>query len=147
GILKVSRSRLRTKNDSNIRKKDGHESRPDRGASGLNLQSKRFPERSQGPNPKTCLLVFGVALILFVLIAAEVVNAGALTLLDARINVGLHSNTRPGLIEFFIWVSKLHSNWSTTIVTGAIAVYLWIRRLHYWILILAISVWGGVLLN
>jgi undecaprenyl-diphosphatase len=116
-------------------------------ASGLNIQSKRFPEGSQGPNPKTCLLVFGIALVVFLLIAAAVVNAGGLTLLDARINVGLHSNTRPGLIEFFIWVSKLHSNWSTTIVTGAIAVYLWIKRLHYWILILAISVWGGVLLN
>jgi membrane-associated phospholipid phosphatase len=91
--------------------------------------------------------VFAIALVVFILIAAEVVSSGPLTLLDTRINLWLHSHHSPGFIQFFLWVSKLHSNWSVTIVTGGIAIYLWMKRLRYWILILAVSVWGGVLLN
>jgi len=94
-----------------------------------------------------CLLVIGIALVVFLLLAADVTNAGPLTLIDARLSVWLHTNKSPGLIEFFLWVSKLHSNWCVTFATSAIAVYFWSKRLRYWILIWAISVWGGMLLN
>lgn len=68
-------------------------------------------------------------------------------LLDARTSVWLHSHGTPELTTFLYWVSKLHSNSSITIVTFAIAAYLWALHLRYWILTLAISVFGGMLLN
>lgn len=128
--------------------KGGRESQRNALLSGaLKVESRQSTKGSDVPSVKTCLVALGIALALFVLLAADVTNAGPLTLLDARISVWLHTNKGPGLIEFFLWVSKLHSNWSVTIVTTAIAIYFWSRGLNYWILIWAVSVWGGMLLN
>lgn len=113
----------------------------------LRVESRQSTKGRDVPSPKTCLLALGIALALFVLLAAAVTDAGALTLLDARINIWLHSHNTPGLTAFSFSVSKLHSNWSISIVTVAIAVYLWMKGRRYWILTLIISVFGGMLLN
>jgi len=83
----------------------------------------------------------------FMLIAWNVASAGVLTQLDARLSVWLHSHNSPELTAFFLLVSNLHSNLSMTVVTAAIAAYLWMKHLRYWVLMLAVTVAGGGLLN
>jgi membrane-associated phospholipid phosphatase len=85
--------------------------------------------------------------VFFMLIAWNVASAGVLVQLDARLSVWLHSRNSPELTTFFLLVSNLHSNLSMTVVTAAIAAYLWMKYLRYWVLILAITVPGGGLLN
>jgi membrane-associated phospholipid phosphatase len=87
------------------------------------------------------------SLFFFMLIAWNVASAGVLTQLDARLSVWLHSHNSPELTAFFLLVSNLHSNLSMTVVTAAIAAYLWMKHLRYWVLMLAVTVAGGGLLN
>ena len=81
------------------------------------------------------------------LIAWNVASAGVLAQFDARLSVWLHSHNSPELTTFFLLVSNLHSNFSMTVVTAAIAAYLWMKHLRYWVLMLAVTVAGGGLLN
>ena len=87
------------------------------------------------------------AAILFLLMAADIAYEGGLTSLDFRINRWLHTHGTPGAIAFFLWVSWLHSNPIVMFATVAISGYLWFRHLRRWVLMLGISVFGGMLLN
>jgi len=98
-------------------------------------------------NPIVCVIALTFALVLFILIAADVAYEGILASLDFRINVSLHTNRTAGLTEFFHWVSRLHSNWLAGIVTFLICLYLWRRRLRSWVLMFALTIFGGMLLN
>lgn len=115
--------------------------------SNASLRAGADAEPSAGPRQKTVLVTLGVATVLFVLLAIDVARGGRLTLLDARTSIWLHIHNSPYLTPFLLWVSKLHSNLSITIVTAVIAAYLWARRLRYWVLTLVISVFGGMVLN
>jgi undecaprenyl-diphosphatase len=88
-----------------------------------------------------------VAAVVFLLIAADIAYEGGLTSLDFGINRWLHSHGTPGAITFFLWISWLHSNPIIMFTTVAISGYLWFRHLRRWLLMLGISVFGGMLLN
>jgi undecaprenyl-diphosphatase len=93
------------------------------------------------------LVALGLAVLLFALIAADVLRGGAATLVDARLSVWLHAHGTPQLTTFFRLISKLHSNLYVGIVTGLICIYLWTKRWRYWVLSLVLTVFGGMLLN
>jgi len=88
-----------------------------------------------------------VAALVFTLIAVDVVNKGALTLVDADINEWLHARNSPGTTTFFLLISQLHKNLSIAIVTMAVCAYLWSKRLRSEMLTFVIAVFGGMLLN
>jgi membrane-associated phospholipid phosphatase len=93
------------------------------------------------------LVALGIAIILFALIAADVVTGGAGTLIDARLSIWLHAHTTARLTTFFALISKLHSSLYVGIVIALICTYLWTKHLRYWVLSLLLSVCGGMLLN
>jgi membrane-associated phospholipid phosphatase len=93
------------------------------------------------------LLVLGAAIVLFAVIARDVATGNALTLIDARINVWLHTHNTTQLTTLFLLVSRLHSNLGISLVTLAISLYLWSKHQRYWVLTLVLAVFGGMLLN
>lgn len=93
------------------------------------------------------VVALGIAIILFTLIAADVVRGGAGTLIDARLSIWLHARTTARLTMFFALISKFHSNLYVGIATALICTYLWTKHLRYWVLSLLLSVFGGMLLN
>lgn len=164
GIRQIHRLRLRAKNAFTIRTKVGSD------FEGFRLSSEEQCElrveladsartRHDGsatqPGPGSfielhftgALVALGVAIMLFALIAADVVSGGAGTLIDARLSIWLHTHTTARLTTFFVLISKLHSNLYIGIVTALICTYLWTKNLRYWVLFLLLSVFGGMLLN
>ena len=92
-------------------------------------------------------IVAVIATLVFALITTDVVNNGALTLADARINQWLHAHSSPGYTTFFLFISKLHENLSVAIVTLVLSACLWSKRLRYRALFMVIAVGGGIILN
>jgi len=93
------------------------------------------------------LFVLIVTTGIFGAIAEDVVTQDPLTVIDLRFSAWLHARTFEPLTKIMLLVSFAHSTWSVTLMTLAVSVYLWRRRLRKWTLVLILSVFGGMLLN
>src|SRR5262245_21519219 len=100
----------------------------DRLSDSHNLLHRTFTARGR----RNSIILALTALFLFILLAVDVRNEGAITVLDARINIWLHSHGTRGWLTFFLWVSSLYSNLTITLVMAAILAYLWSRHLRRW---------------
>lgn len=87
------------------------------------------------------------AIIAFGLIALQVAQHGALTLLDERIAQSLHRHAAEQLIGWMRLVSLLHKPGVTALLALPLAVYFWRRRERGWLLLALVCVPGGMLLN
>jgi len=106
-------------------------------------RSRSFSARAY----RNTLIVGLAALFLFILIAVDIANEGAITRLDARINNWLHSHGTRRLITFFLFVGFLHRDLTIALVMAGILAYLWSRHLRRWAGTFALTVFGGMLLN
>jgi undecaprenyl-diphosphatase len=93
------------------------------------------------------LITLAVSAFFFALLAQDVVTAGRLTLIDARLSVWLHAHSRAHLTTFFLLVSQLHSSVVISITALMISAYLWSKHLRYWVLTFLLTIFGGMLLN
>lgn len=111
------------------------------------LRARISPESFVGLHLTAGLLVLGVALVVFGVIAASVAKGNGLTLIDARLNLWLHLHNTSQLTRLFLFISKLHSNLIVAAVTLAISACLWLKHLRYWFMTVVLAVFGGMLLN
>jgi undecaprenyl-diphosphatase len=102
---------------------------------------------NRGFNLTVGFLVLSAAIVLFSFIASDVAPGTTLTLIDARINVWLHTHNTALLTTVFLLISRLHSQLGIAIMTLAICIYLWSRHQCYWVLTILLAVFGGMLLN
>jgi undecaprenyl-diphosphatase len=93
------------------------------------------------------LLTLIVAACVFGAIAEDVVTRDPLTITDARFSAWLHRNAFASLTRVMLVVTHVHSTLGVTAMTLAAFGFLWIKRLRGWVLLLALSVFGGMLLN
>ncbi len=93
------------------------------------------------------LLMLIVAACAFGAIAEDVVNRDPLTIIDRRFSAWLHDHAFATLTRVMLVVTYMHSVLGVTAMTLVAFVWLWIKRLRTWVLLLALSVFGGMLLN
>lgn len=105
------------------------------------------------PGEETGLhLTAGVLLMLFMgwafaEIAEEVMEGEELTLLDAMVTDWFFANHAPWMTSFMFFITHWHGLTGTLAMTAVVALWLWRRQAHYWMLALLLSVPGGILLN
>jgi membrane-associated phospholipid phosphatase len=97
-------------------------------------------------------LTAGLALMLlaawlFGAIASDVVAGRAITVLDVQLAQWLHQPAHDGFTRTMLVVTHIHSQAGTGLLAVLLALYFYRRRLHYWLLALALTVPGGMLLN
>jgi membrane-associated phospholipid phosphatase len=92
------------------------------------------------------LLLIG-ATWLFGLIAEDVVTGEPLTLFDVRFSSWLYAHHQQTLVRIMLVITHLHSIASVSVLTVAFGLYLFRRRLQYWLITLLLTVFGGMFLN
>ena len=84
---------------------------------------------------------------LFFAIAWNVSARSSLAALDVQVAMRLHAHATPALTAIMLAVTQLHSTVAVTVLSVVFAVALARLRERYWILTLACSVGGAMLLN
>jgi len=84
---------------------------------------------------------------LFAAIAEDVVTSDPITVIDGRFSAWLQTLANPSVTTLMLLITNSHSTFPVVILTLAILIYWWFRRLRYRALTLALAVYGGALLN
>lgn len=84
---------------------------------------------------------------LFALIAENVVNAGALTIIDREVAQWLHAHSTTMLTQCLLVITHLHDPWVLSSVAGIITLYYIWKRRWYAALSVLLVVQGAMLLN
>src|SRR5258708_16430334 len=111
------------------------------------LQARLSPEGFLGLYLTLGVMAVIVATWIFSAIDEDVVTGDRLVFVDVRFSNWLHEHAVQPLTKIMLWVSMVHAALGITIMTLAVSVWLWQRRLHYWVLRIMLSVFGGMLLN
>lgn len=122
-----------------------HESSPLR-----RFAAARFsPEGSAGLHLTVGVAILVVTAWLFGVIAGQVVAGGPVTLVDLQLANWFHAHAHatPGLTRATLWFTHWNSVAGALIMSVMLGVVLFRRRLDYWLLALAVSVPGGMVVN
>ena len=111
------------------------------------LRARLSPEGFLGLHLTVSITVLVIATWLFSAIAEDVVTGDRITIVDDRFSGWLHVQGSTWLTKFMLLVSALHGTWAILFDTLAVSLYLWVRRLRFWLLTLVTNVFGGILLN
>ncbi|QJR37872.1 phosphatase PAP2 family protein [Gemmatimonas groenlandica] len=111
-------------------------------------------ERSQTDAGSACALRPGVAVLViatctlaFAYLASHVSTTGALAALDLQIARWLHANASPALVTAMFWVSNAQGIAGISVLSLLMGAFLARKREWNWLLVLILSVAGGMLLN
>ncbi len=97
-------------------------------------------------------LTAGVALLLFAgwifgEIAGDVIEREQITVLDEWLAHWFHARARPATTRALLFITHWHGTLGVILMALALALVLWRRKAYYWLLALAVTVPGGMLLN
>lgn len=93
------------------------------------------------------LIILASAGTLFALIAENVVNGGALTIVDQEIAQWLHAHSTTMLTQCLLVITHLHDPWVLSPVAGLITLYYIWKKRWFAALSVLLVVQGGMLLN
>ena len=97
------------------------------------------------------LTVGGAALIsatwLFAVIAEDVVNKERLSVWDVEVSNTIHAHATRAVTIALLIITNVHSTIGVAFVASVVTIYFLRRRLKYWALAFALSVFGGMVLN
>ena len=97
-------------------------------------------------------LTFGMAALvaaawLFGMVAGQVADGGPITLLDTRLANWFHARATPGVTQWLLVFTHWNSIAGVLAMTAILGYALQRRRLDYWLLALACTVPGGMVVN
>lgn len=104
-------------------------------------------ERAARVQDRVGLAIFVLATVAFLLVAWQVVRAGPATVLDARLAQWLHAHAGPGLTDALLAVTHMHAPAGIAVLAAGMAVYMALKRDHYWLLAVLLTMPAGMLLN
>ena len=111
------------------------------------LQARLSRESFLGLHFTLGILVLSVATWLFADLAEDIATGDPLTLTDARFSNWLHAHATHSLTTVMLLITNLHSTLGVAVMTLAVSIYLWHRRLRHWVFTLQLTVYGGMILN
>lgn len=108
--------------------------------------------RRAPPGPNCARLMAGIVILivatgLFAAIAADVMNGGAITVLDIKLARWLHAEASIGLTRAMLGLSHVHSVPGIFALTIMLGVYLFRRQAWSWLASVLVVVPSGMLLN
>ncbi len=97
-------------------------------------------------------LTIGVLLILcaawaFGAIAEDVVEGDTITLIDVRLAHWFRAHATAGFTDLMLFITHWNGILGSSIMGLLLALWFWYRKAHYWLVVVLVSVPGGMLLN
>ena len=111
------------------------------------VAARLTPDGELGLHLTLGVLVLVLAVWIFGSIAEDVMAAEKITLLDVQVAQWLHAHATSAVTRFMLAVTHLHSGIGIGILSALLGTYFFLNQARYWLLALAISVPGGMLLN
>ena len=111
------------------------------------LQARLSRESFLGLHFTLGIIVLSVATWLFADLAEDIATGDPLTLTDARFSNWLHAHATHSVTTVMLLITNLHSTLGVAVMTLAVSIYLWHRRLRHWVFTLQLTVYGGMILN
>jgi membrane-associated phospholipid phosphatase len=107
------------------------------------------PEGEFGLHVTIGVVLLVLAAWAFGAVADEVVEGAAITVFDVEVANWLHAHARNGngLTRFMLLITTWHNTAGVLVMVALLAYWLYRRGDHYWLLALAYTVPGGMLLN
>ena len=96
---------------------------------------------------RLAVAIFLLATIAFLLVAFQVVHQGPATVFDVRLANWLHLKAGPGLTEALLAVTQMHAPAGIAVLAAGMALYMALKRDHYWLLAVLLAMPAGMLLN
>lgn len=93
------------------------------------------------------LTIFGAALFVFAALALDLQLHGPVTSADPRTSLWFHQQSHPAIATFMTAISHMHSTMGICIMAAIGAMFLALSGQRAWLLPLAVTVPGGLLLN
>ena len=111
------------------------------------IRARLTPETALGLHLTLGLLALVLAAWAFAGIAEDVIGAEDITVLDLRLAQWLHAHAGGSLTRCMLAVSGVHGVIGMLLLSALLGGYFFVKRAWYWLLALALSVPGGMLLN
>lgn len=93
------------------------------------------------------ITIFVLSAIAFVLLAYQVVTRGPAAALDIRLAHWLHGQASPALTDALLAVTQMHAPAGIAVLAAGMATYLALKRDHYWLLAVLLTMPAGMILN
>ncbi len=84
---------------------------------------------------------------LFAVIAEDIINKEQLSRWDVEVSNTIHAHATRAVTIVLLIITNVHSTIGVVVIASIITVYFLRRRLKYWALAFALSVYGGMVLN
>jgi membrane-associated phospholipid phosphatase len=88
-----------------------------------------------------------VGVLLFAFAALDLLWQGPLTSVDPQVSTWLHARMQPAVTQLLLVFTRVHSTAGLLAMSGALAVFLLVKRKPWLVLQLLLTVQGGQLLN
>jgi membrane-associated phospholipid phosphatase len=114
---------------------------------------RRFVRKRLSPEGEFGLhLTVGLALLvlaawMFGAIAEDVVRGATITVVDVRLAHWFHVRATPGFTQAMLFVTHWNGIAGSSVMAALLALWFWRRHAHYWLILVLVSVPGGMLLN
>jgi len=91
--------------------------------------------------------IFLLATTAFLALASQIVWHGPVTLFDTWLARWLQAHAGPGLTEVLLEISRMHAPAGIAVLASGMAVYLALKRDHYWLMAVLLTIPAGMALN
>jgi undecaprenyl-diphosphatase len=109
---------------------------------------KRFsPKQEMGLQFTVGIVLILCAAWAFGAIAEDVVEGDTITLVDVRLAHWFRVHATPGFTDAMLFVTHWNGILGSSIMGALLAFWFWRRKAHYWLVVVLVSVPGGMLLN
>lgn len=111
------------------------------------LRARLSPESYTGLHLTVGALLLIMAGWLFGIIAEDIATADSITVVDMKVARWFHAYANPGLTRLMLFFTNLHGVLGITIFSLLTGLVFLCKKKYYWLLALAVSVGGGMLVN
>ena len=93
------------------------------------------------------LAIFMLSTFAFLLLAYGVATRGRAAALDIRLAQWLHAHTSPAMTDALLAVTQMHAPAGIAVLAAGMAIYMALKRDHYWLLAVLLTMPAGMILN
>jgi membrane-associated phospholipid phosphatase len=93
------------------------------------------------------MAIFILSALAFLLLAYQVVQRGPAAALDLRLAHWLHAHASPAMTEALMAVTQMHAPAGIAVLAAGMAIYMALKRDHYWLLAVLLAMPAGMILN
>jgi undecaprenyl-diphosphatase len=93
------------------------------------------------------LAILALSSFAFLLLAYQVVYRGPVAAFDLRLAQWLHMRATPALTDALLAVTQMHAPAGIAVLAAGMAIYMALKRDHYWLLAVLLTIPAGMILN